>query len=203
MGSEASKSSREPGCLSFLKDISSSIDKDCYCEECRREAETHLGQIDQRVRELGVRVDPTFASEELEDSWTDLGADSTIGLSDESESLTCGDESKRSLRQSPSETLRDKVPLDDSDELEDSWIDLGTDSTISFSGDSEDDEVLLEIDLNTLQPVEQVQMDPITGVQPWYMDLGDGVLPHGSYVGVGSDDLQGSRTSNPLYGFHM
>jgi hypothetical protein len=154
MGSEASKSSREPGCLSFLKDISSSIDKDCYCEECQRAAETHFDQIDQKFKELGVRIEPTFESEELEDSWTDLGADSgtdsTISFSDESESLTRGD-------------------------------------------DSEDDEVILEIDLATLEP-----LDPT-----WYNNLGDGVLSHGSHVGVDSGDLQGSGTSNALYSFHM
>jgi hypothetical protein len=148
MGSEASKSSREPGCLSFLKDISSSIDKDCDCEECLHAAETHFDQIDQKFKELGVRIEPTFESEELEDSWTDLGINSTISFSDESESLTSGD-------------------------------------------DSEEDEVILEIDLTNLVP-----SDPA-----WYNNLRNEVLSHGSYVGVDSGNLQGSGESNPLYDF--
>ena len=79
--------------------------------------------------------------------------------------------------------------------MEDSWTDLGadsgTDSTISLSDESEDDKVLLEIDLATLTHVDRT----------WYTDLGDGVLSHGSYVGVDLNELQGSGESNPLYNF--
>lgn len=160
MGSEASKnrprSTREPNCMSFLKDItqiSSSSGKDCTCNECQSNAES---RFDQRIGEM---VNPLHDEDSIEDSWAVLGTTSTISFSDESS----GDEVIHEI------DLVSLVPVNDREDVPASK------------------DLPLELVSDPVDPLRSahVRYDALTGEEAYWGTLStDGVLPYGSMVGV-------------------